>query len=230
MTNTPELSISSARRHLLPGMLAAAFASVLLLARGVVTGHLGYGFLIWNLFLAWVPLGFAGLAESDRRCGGGKWRLVPVLGMWLLFLPNAPYIVTDLVHVRGPHDASYWCDLVMVLSFAFAGMLAGIASMRLVRTTVTAIASPAVAQLLIIGSAILCGVGIYLGRVLRWNSWDVLTSPHELLPQIGQVLIDPWSYRHAAVVSLVFGAMFAIIYLAAEFANGRGQSRDMIAE
>lgn len=217
-------------RILLPVVIATLFAGVLFIARVVLTGSFHYSFLVWNLFLAWVPLGCAVMAESWRMEGAGKLRLLSVLAVWLLFLPNAPYIVTDLVHVRGPHDLSYWCDLVLVLSFAFAGMVAGIASMRLVRTTVTAMAGAAVAHLVILGSAVLCGVGIYLGRVLRWNSWDVFTSPHELLPQMGQVLVNPWGHRHAAAVSLLFGGMFAIIYIAAEIANGRGRSRDMMAE
>lgn len=217
-------------RPLLPVVIATLFAGLLIVARVILTGSLHYSFLVWNLFLAWVPLGCAMMAKSWRQEGAGRFRLLPLLAVWLLFLPNAPYIVTDLVHVRGPHDPSYWCDLVMVLSFAFAGMVAGIASMRLVRTTVAAMAGRTVSHLVILGSAILCGVGIYIGRVLRWNSWDVLTSPHELLPQMAQVLINPWSHRHAAVVSLLFGGMFAIIYIAAEIANGRGRSRDMMAE
>lgn len=223
--NTTPSSAETFLRTLVPVVLATAFAGVLFVGRMILTGNIHYGFLVWNLFLAWVPLFCAAMAESWRMEGAGKFLLLPVLAVWLLFLPNAPYIVTDLVHVRGPHDLSYWCDLVLVVSFAFAGMVAGIASMRLVRTTVAALFGRTVSHLVILGSAVLCGVGIYLGRVLRWNSWDVFTSPHELWPQIGRVLLDPWSYRHAAVVSLLFGGMFAVIYLAVEIAECHGHAR-----
>ena len=217
-------------RPLLAVTIASAFATSLLFVRAIVARRFAFGFLEWNLFLAWVPLICAMTAEGFRLAGRTQLRhLLPPLGMWLLFLPNAPYILTDLVHARPPFDASYWCDLGLILSFAFAGMLAGITSMRLVRTTLTAVAGPVVAHGMILLSAALCGVGIYLGRVLRWNSWDLLTHPHELLPPIGRAMLNPWAYRHAVAMSLMFGVLFMVIYLAAELANGR-PTRDMIRE
>jgi len=204
-------------------VLPSVFAICVLIARAVVTGRVGFTFLMWNLFLAWVPVWMALTAEMLRvRPGGRGWHLLPPLAMWLLFLPNAPYILTDVVHVLRPAGFVFWYELVLVFAFALAGLAAGVASMRIVQRTVTAVAAPMLGStlasllghLVMVGSAMLSGVGIYVGRVLRWNSWDVFIQPHVLLPQMIHAVANPWRSRYAIVFSILFGVLFTVIFVA----------------
>jgi len=206
---------------LLSPIVAAAAPSVLAVAiftgRSILTHRLGFAFLVFNLFLAWMPLGFAVTGELIRLRGHRRVWLVPVLGLWLMFLPNAPYILTDLVHLWRPSGFVFWYDLAMVLAFALAGVMAGVASMRVVHRTISSLAGPTlgptVGYVTMIGAAMLSGVGIYVGRVLRWNSWDLIVRPHVLLPRFASAALQPWNNRHAVVFSMLFGLLFAVIYL-----------------
>ncbi|HJL05106.1 MAG TPA: DUF1361 domain-containing protein [Polyangiaceae bacterium LLY-WYZ-15_(1-7)] len=102
--------------------LACAFAGALLAARFAWTGGLGFAFLLWNLALALAPLALALPAR------GGAPRFVA----WLLFFPNAPYLVTDFVHL-GAGDAPLWFDVGLLAAFAWAGLLAGCVSLERMR-------------------------------------------------------------------------------------------------
>ncbi|MEO1631092.1 MAG: DUF1361 domain-containing protein, partial [Bacteroidota bacterium] len=112
---------------------SVGFAVALIAARIAVTGDLQFAFLLWNLFLASVPLVLSrGLARFERP----GWLALGVGSAWLLFFPNAPYILTDLVHLRVRPEAPYWFDLVLLLAAAWSGMLVGMVSLAEVHGTV----------------------------------------------------------------------------------------------
>ena len=199
-----------------------------LVTRFGFTGSMRYRFLVWNLFLAWVPYGCAvalswlNEEETRRERRGYTKRFaelaqVALATMWLVTFPNAPYILTDLVHLWRPSGFAFWYDLAMILAFALAGVMAGVASMRVVHRTISSLAGPTLGPILgyvtMIGAAMLSGVGIYVGRVLRWNSWDLIVRPHILLPQFASAALQPWNNRHAVAFSILFGLLFAVIYL-----------------
>src|SRR5262245_61828292 len=117
--------------------VAVTFASVvsvaLVVARVGWTRHLHYAFLIWNLFLAWLPLVFALLAdERYRKVRKADWHFAGLLVAWLLFFPNAPYIFTDLIHLTTHYYTHFWVDLVLVLSCALTGLVLGFLSLYLI--------------------------------------------------------------------------------------------------
>jgi uncharacterized membrane protein len=189
----------------LPSLLAMG----ILFARLAVIHRLAWGFLVWNLFLAWLPLGFAVAAHAVRS--RSRLLCLALLAIWLLFLPNAPYILTDVVHaLRGQH---YWYDLAMILTFAMAGVSAGVASMRVVHRTLTTLIGPLLAAAAVAASAMLSGVGIYLGRVLRWNSWDVVVRPDIVWPKLFSAALSPWDNRHAVAFAILFGTIFGMMYV-----------------
>src|SRR5262245_35311833 len=110
---------------------ATAVSVSLVAARVGITHRLQYTLLVWNLFLAWLPLGFALLArEAFKRSRPGSFVGLGVA--WLLFFPNAPYIFTDLVHVRQTHF-HYWLDLALVLLSALTGLVLGFVSLYLMQ-------------------------------------------------------------------------------------------------
>ncbi len=195
----------------------SVLAVLIFIARAMLTHRFGFSFLLWNLFLAWVPLGCAAIADVMFRVHRAKlWQLLPVLAVWLIFLPNAPYILTDLVHVLRSHGMVFWYDLVMVLTFALAGLMAGVTSICIVQRIVVSFAGPRLGLIagyaVVVASTMLCGVGMYLGRVLRWNSWDLLVRPDVILPKLARGISNPWDNRHALAFSILFGVLFTAIF------------------
>ena len=157
---------------------------------------------------------FRFLIVYDRyRRGRSLLVLAPALVLWLLFLPNAPYIVTDFVHLSAGSPAPLWLDGVEVSAFAWTGMLLGFVSLYLVhavaRHRLGAVPSW-IGVLCVLG---LVGVGVYLGRVKRWNSWDLLTQPGARLAQLHAHLGDPASLTRAVGISLAVTCLLAAAYL-----------------
>lgn len=208
--------------------VASAMGITLLVARFLVTGHLTYFYLPWNLFLAWFPLAFALLARQvapPHHCHGRSgWTLLSIrrwftalcgLG-WLLFFPNAPYILTDLMHLAGRPPASMaplWFDLLLHLTVAMTGLLLGFASLAIMQNLVCGAHGRLAGWSFAVAALALSGFGIYLGRFLRWNSWDVVGPPLSLLADIGERLAQPWRYPRACGFSVLCFLFLFVSYL-----------------
>ena len=184
------------------GQLASvqAIASV----RGVT-----YLFLIWNLFLAWIPYWISMYLEKLPK----KWMAVPMLCAWLVFLPNAPYIVTDLLHVRYHPPVPMWYDTMLIFSFAWTGLLLGYLSLLDVQQFLKKNIGKKMAAALIWLAIVLCAFGVYLGRYQRWNSWDVLTQPYQLFWDIIAVLMHPINYLGSLGLAVVMAGVLGIGFL-----------------
>lgn len=206
------------RRQTAITMLALMFASlasvVLVVARICWTGRLGaYAFLIWNLFLAWLPLVFALLACENYRSGlGKKWRFWSLTGTWLLFFPNAPYILTDLIHLTTYRFPHFWVDLTPVLLCALTGLVVGFVSLYLMQSVVRQMFGPITSWLFIAAVAALSGMGIYVGRFMRLNTWDIVFKPVKLYHGVGGWVSDPFA-NQTAVFPLLFAAFLFVAYL-----------------
>jgi uncharacterized membrane protein len=190
-----------------PSAAASALGVALVIGRALNTGVLVGTFLVWNLFLAWMPYLMALWAESaDRRAW---WHALLPGALWLLFLPNAPYIMTDFVHLEGL-EMIWWYDIGMLLAFAWAGCLLGVVSLHLMQRIVRERLGAAASWAFLLSSCGLSGLGVYFGRFLRWNSWDVLFSPRGLAHELLQVLGDPAQYPRLIGVSGLFACFLAL--------------------
>ena len=199
-------------------VLALTFASLvclaLVLARIVWTGRFHYGFLVWNLLLAWLPLVFALLANDEYRNAPRRtWRFYGLTIAWLLFLPNAPYIFTDLIHLMSRFYGHFWVDLVPILSCALTGLVLSFLSLYLMQSIVARMFGWLASWLFIAGAAGLSGFGIYLGRFLRFNSWDVLVQPVELFHGIGHWATDPLANGTSFAFPILFATFLFIAYV-----------------
>ncbi|HEY5911959.1 MAG TPA: DUF1361 domain-containing protein [Verrucomicrobiae bacterium] len=200
-------------------MLAVIFASgvsvALVLARMVWTGHTRqHGFLIWNLFLAWLPLVFALLAAHEYRANAGAtWKFRGLAAAWLLFFPNAPYIFTDLVHLTARFQGQFWVDLVLILICALTGLVLGFLSLFLMQGIVSRMFGRAASWLFVGIVAGLSGFGIYLGRFLRFNSWDIIYQPVMLWRGIGNWAADPLAHTTSYAFPILFAMFLFITYL-----------------
>ena len=154
-----------------------------------------------ELLLAWVP--YAASLWADRlhlRKAAQPWRLLPAAGLWLAFLPNAPYLVTDFMHIRARPDMPwlFWYDIMMMAIFAWTGCILGAVSLGIMQRIVGDYLGRAASWLFVLLTAALCGVGIYLGRFERWNSWDFLLNPRALAHDLIGPLLDPTAYLATA--------------------------------
>jgi uncharacterized membrane protein len=199
-------------------MLALTIASgvcvSLVAARVLWTRNLHYVFLVWNLFLAWVPLLFALVVCENFRNGSGRgWRLLGLVGTWLLFFPNAPYIFTDIVHLRRSYLPHFWVDLVLVLIAALTDLVLGFVSLYLMQSMVTKLVGRLASWLFILAVAGLSGIGIYIGRFLRLNSWDVIVRPLEIARGLRSVGAAPFAHLGSLALAGLFGTFLLVAYL-----------------
>jgi uncharacterized membrane protein len=213
---SPPATRSSRRRLVaVSGLLAASLFCVALVAvRNVHTGNGNFRYLIWNLFLAWIPFVLAVFVydrwRGRRRRGGAL--LIVLGGLWLLFFPNAPYIATDFVHLQHDALSPYWYDAVTIAAFAWLGLLLGFASLYLVQTVVRQWRGVVAGWIFAVFAIGLGSLGIYLGRFLRLNSWEALEHPSVLPRILHAVARDPFAYQEAIAVTLVFTLALTLAY------------------
>jgi uncharacterized membrane protein len=176
-------------------------------------GATDFRFLVWNVILAWVPMLLALVVYDGYRRRGTLLRLVPALAIWLLFLPNAPYIVTDFVHLSATTNASLWLDGIELSAFAWTGMLLGFVSLYLVHAVLRHRFGAGMGWAAVLGVLALSSAGVYLGRVKRWNSWDLLTQPGAKLAELETHLADPAALAKPLSITVAVTVLLAAAYL-----------------
>jgi uncharacterized membrane protein len=190
---------------------ACFFCLALLAGRIHWSGRTSFFFLSWNLALAAVPLFFAVIAYGLSRARFMVAAFVALVP-WLLFLPNAPYILTDLLHLKIRAPVPLWYDLIMLLSFALTGLLLGYLSMVCVERVLQPVFKRPVIMVFHATVLFLCGFGIYLGRFLRWNSWEIATRPKSFLYVVGDRFLDPTEHGKTWAVTFLIGMLLIIMY------------------
>lgn len=199
------MNFIQSNKWLLPSLI---FSSVLIITRVACTGSLCFLFLLWNLFLAAIPLYMAGKLEyaSSKTIG---WAYA---ALWLLFFPNAMYIVTDLFHLKEQDDMPLWYDLLLLMSAALNGVIMGFISLFHVEKWMNGFMKKKYIPVVIFALLLLCGYGIYLGRYERWNSWDIVAQPFALLLNIKHHVTHPLRNRDTWAVSVSFGVWMYLLY------------------
>ena len=192
------------------------FSCLLVLARMAHTGRLTFVFLFWNLFLACVPLGITRLLMAQPRLRKTKKFLVLFVLLWLLCIPNSFYIMTDLFHLSdwyNDFEVPPWYDLVLILSFVWNGLMLGILSVRQMEKILGPYLRSSHDLVFLYPVMWVNALGVYAGRYLRFNSWDVLTSPFALVADLGTLLRHPVAYRYAWAMIGCFSVLLSLIYL-----------------
>lgn len=170
-------------------------------------------FLIWNLFLAWIPYFIALLIPFIYKHTNSV-MLVTLLGIvWLLFFPNAPYLLTDLVHLKKRMFVPFWFDMMMFLSFAWTGLILGLLSLLEIHDFLRQRIPNFIAHLMVFCFIQLSGIGIYMGRFQRWNSWDIIASPMAMIEEVGHTLLHPIEYGNTLGIAAVISGFMMIGYL-----------------
>lgn len=189
-------------------VISLIFSVFLLMIRIKLNHSFFYSFLIWNLFLAIIP--FVITSYLTILPNIKKIKLILWFGIWLLFLPNAPYIITDLIHLRLNSDSYLWLDILVVTSFACNGLLLFYLSVLDMKNILKTYINKPVYDILLILLLFLSSFGVYLGRFLRYNSWEILSNPKYLILDIFNIALQPITYREAWLFTFLFGIFLNI--------------------
>jgi uncharacterized membrane protein len=197
------------------GLLTAASALCvsLVFARVTYSTSMRYVGLVWNLFLAWIPFILAYLAYVLSWRRSLLYFVIPIFAvLWLIFFPNAPYILTDLQHLsQGASKVPLWYDVLLLIWFSWTGMLLGIVSLNLMQEIIKRQLGRRAGWAFVLLVAALSSVGLYIGRFIRLNSWDVLKNPGETASNMFDWLSDP-SLRSVGFIAL-YTLFFMFVYL-----------------
>jgi uncharacterized membrane protein len=190
----------------------------LIAARMLWHSSLHFGFLLWNLFLAVLPLVASHLIRYTRG-----WMLTGLCAaFWMLFFPNSAYLLTDIVHLRVRGGAAFWLDVVILFGAGMCGIALAMYSLQQMEAwyskRLPRIVAMGVTVMVLLGS----GYGIYLGRVERWNSWDILFDTRDLISTIAYELRHPYRCMEVWLLSLVFASGLGLAY----FMIGRNRAAE----
>jgi uncharacterized membrane protein len=195
---------------------SSVMSIAVLAARAFTSESYRYLFLVWNLILAWIPFLLAWVAYVSRRLP--KFLMLILTGgstiLWLLFLPNAPYILTDFQHLAHPDpNVPVWYDVIMLVWFGWNGLLLGIISLYFMQEIVLRLLGKAAGWIFVTIVTALSSLGMYVGRFLRWNSWDVVGNPLPLASDILDRIIHPFSHPRTLTFTVLFTLFFLFIYV-----------------
>lgn len=188
--------------------ISMSFSIVLLMIRMKLTHSYFYLFLVWNLFLAVIPFAITTYLVSLPKLN--KYIMFLWFGAWLLFLPNAPYIITDLLHLRISDTNLLWLDVLVINAFALNGLILFYYSLLEMKMILSQYLDNKKTGLIIFTIPFLSSFGVYLGRFLRYNSWEILSNPKYLFVDILNIAIQPFENKEAWLFTILFGTFLSI--------------------
>jgi uncharacterized membrane protein len=189
-------------------------ACIFLAFRIFYSGTYNFLNLLWNLFLAWLPYIFSVLAVLSFQGIPKRWLVIFLFGfLWLVFFPNAPYIVTDFYYLDPRPPIPLWFDISLIALFAFTGCFLAIASLRSIHNIIEQLLGKFVGWLFALFALSLASLGVYLGRFGRYNSWDILLEPKTLLNEIASNLFNPLDNLGFLGFTVMFTCILLVFYL-----------------
>ncbi len=187
------------------------FITIMLICRFIYSDNIRYISLLWNLFLAWIPFEISILLTKKTPLT--SWKAYLLLAGWLLFFPNALYIITDLVHLEESRtDAPVWFDAILLFTSSVTGLILAFASLYKVEVYLQKKIRNAIVNKIIVACLFVGSFGVYLGRFLRWNSWDIVTHPFSLFNEIITPIVMPWQYYKTWGVTVLLTCLFSLLY------------------
>jgi uncharacterized membrane protein len=186
----------------------------LLAARVIDSDSARYIFLLWNLLLAVipVPLGWW-LVQRIRLFGWLHWQQILLTLLWLSFLPNSFYLVTDFIHLRETYEASLIFDVMLLASFMCNGFILGFLSVYMIHKELIRRMSELKAYGIVALILLACSFAAYLGRFTRWNTWDLLLRPAGLLFDVSDRIINPAAHTQTYVATVTLFLLLLGVYV-----------------
>ena len=190
--------------------LSIVFLAILLIARFYYTKTLFFGFYIWNTFLALIPIVLSSLLLNQKNAKVVSFFIFLV---WLMFFPNAAYLVTDILHFKERKDVPLWFDLVLVIQASWVGLYCAIISLKHVEIFLRKHFNYKLVFVIISLIILLASYGVYLGRFLRFNSWDFIVQPEVIIITSFDRLLHPFAHFSTWAFVFLFGFFVGLQYL-----------------
>ncbi len=193
--------------------LACLIVILLVVARVAYSDTGRHTGLVWNLFLAWIPFMLAYFAHLVSWRKATLYLVIPLIAfLWLIFFPNAPYMLTDLQDLaRRSFDAPLWYDVIIVVWASWTGMLLGVISLYLMQDIIIRTFGRVTGWIFVFVISALSSFGIYIGRFVRLNSWDILQNPSEVAQEILGLVVDP--SKRLAAFTILYTIFFLFVFL-----------------
>ena len=185
------------------------FIGLLIACRIYFSGSMLFSFLIWNIFLAWIPFKMSQYLLTTK---GSKWKQGLLFAAWLLFFPNALYIITDLIHLELESSVPKWYDAILLFSSSVLGLMMAFISLNRVERFLGRMFVEKWKHLLVVLIIFFGSFGVYLGRFLRWNSWDIISNPVGLMETILHRVIFPWEHLRTWGMTGILTVFFVLVY------------------
>ena len=186
-----------------------------------------YLYLIWNIFLAFLPFFISSTIlwyeNKITKVGGGKTKpgiFISGLILWLILFPNAPYLITDIIHLGASHTAPLWIDSILLFSSAYIGVFLGLYSLSHIEHIFLLRFGRIKANLIILLAIFLSSFGIYIGRFLRWNSWDLFVNSKNFFVNIFDVFAHPLGHGDAYLTTIIFFVFITGSYYLWKYVRG----------
>lgn len=202
-------------------LLSIGFTVFMIVSRVCYSGQLTYVFFAWNLFLAAIPF----ILSNYLLKAKGSNNQIILFACWLLFFPNALYIVTDLVHLRETSSVPLWYDVIMIFSAALNGLIMAYLSLQNVELFLQARFRGKQTSFIIMSCLLLGSAGVYIGRYLRWNSWDIIVNPLGLTTEAAQHFLNPGEHPRSIGMTIILTIFFSLFYLLVKKLPGIVRSR-----
>lgn len=205
----------SARTRLGLALLLSSLTSVSLFLVGAWQNNsFDFAYMNWNLLLAWAPVLIGlWLVKILKRNLWSSWSALLVSALWLGFLPNSFYMITDYIHIREVLREDLVYDVIMFSSFIFTGVTLGYVSLYTIHRELLQRLSVRVSAVIIGGVLLLSSFAIYLGRELRWNTWDILANPGGILIDVSDRLLHPSQYPQMFAATYGFFVLLGSLYV-----------------
>jgi uncharacterized membrane protein len=190
------------------------FIGAMICARIVYSGSMLFVFLSWNVFLAWIPfwisryLGKPGFTDNLTHN--------VLFGCWLLFFPNALYITTDLIHLEMDSNVPKWFDAILLFTSSAVGLLMALVSLLRVEHFLDRRFGKKIMPVIMLLILFMGSFGVYLGRFLRYNSWDVVSKPWDLMSTVFQQFLFPFDHLRAWGITGLLTILFYLLYQSAK--------------
>lgn len=189
------------------------FIALMITMRIAYANNIRYAFLMWNLFLGWIPFQLSiTLLQHGTKSRIYRYLL---LAMWLLFFPNSLYIITDLIHLdesRG--DAPVWYDAILLFTSSLTGLVMAFISLYQVEIFLRSVVTKRHVNKLIMAAIFLGSFGVYVGRFLRWNSWDIFVNPSSVFTEVLLPFVKPLDHFRTWGITMLLTALFGLLYFA----------------
>lgn len=206
------------RKSILATGMLTATGFVLLALRIGLTGNSFYTFLLWNLFLGTIPL-IPAYQFRKSMSNGFHWTAVILFLGWLFLFPNSPYILTDFVHLHSREQIPVWFDASVLFFFTLASMLAGIVSLHWIHKGLDKLIYKWISWTVVISTMVLCGYGVFLGRVLSLNSWDILFRTEKVITLSLENLYNPVAISMTLTFSIVLASVYGVFKIIRSSSN-----------